>query len=210
MNQKFLDEEGEVRVSIEMVSRRRILKFLDEEYEIGDDVGRAVASIIEKLNLVIKELTKEKDEEKERLNGIIAGLLAEKEKDKVDKDAMLDTMLHIEAMLTTVSYATRGASLVLAARREKSLREVSETARLLGAPQAIAVAAEVSNINDYKRLIILNHLVNCAGVTPMSMLEEITDITSITSGMKKGIYLQLVLTKKGKQGKNFKNNFKSL
>ncbi|KAF5774973.1 hypothetical protein HanXRQr2_Chr13g0606841 [Helianthus annuus] len=44
----------------------------------------------------------------------------------------------------------------------------------------------------------------------MSMLEEITDITSITSGMKKGIYLQLVLTKKGKQGKNFKNNFKSL
>ena len=46
MNQKFLDEEGEVRVSIEMVSRRRILKFLDEEYEIGDDVGRAVASIV--------------------------------------------------------------------------------------------------------------------------------------------------------------------
>uniref|UniRef100_A0A251VLJ6 Uncharacterized protein n=1 Tax=Helianthus annuus TaxID=4232 RepID=A0A251VLJ6_HELAN len=27
---------------------------------------------------------------------------------------------------------------------------------------------------------------------------------------KKGIYLQLVLTMKGKQGKNFKNNFKSL
>ncbi|XP_022026531.1 uncharacterized protein LOC110927205 isoform X4 [Helianthus annuus] len=45
---------------------------------------------IEKLNLVIKELVKEKDEEKERFNRIIAGLLAEKEKDKVDKDAMLD------------------------------------------------------------------------------------------------------------------------
>ncbi|KAJ0550855.1 hypothetical protein HanHA300_Chr07g0250601 [Helianthus annuus] len=35
---------------------------------------------IEKLNLVIKELVKENDEEKERLNGVIAGLLAEKEK----------------------------------------------------------------------------------------------------------------------------------
>uniref|UniRef100_A0A251TPG3 Uncharacterized protein n=1 Tax=Helianthus annuus TaxID=4232 RepID=A0A251TPG3_HELAN len=51
---------------------------------------------IEKLNLVIKELVKEKDEEKERFNRINAGLLAEKEKDKVDKDAMLQ----IEAMLT--------------------------------------------------------------------------------------------------------------
>ncbi|KAM0040814.1 putative protein MULTIPOLAR SPINDLE 1 [Helianthus debilis subsp. tardiflorus] len=55
---------------------------------------------IEKLNLVIKELVKEKDEEKERFNRIIAGLLAEKEKDKVDKDAMLNRMSQIEAMLT--------------------------------------------------------------------------------------------------------------
>ncbi|KAJ0442128.1 hypothetical protein HanRHA438_Chr16g0753041 [Helianthus annuus] len=53
------------------------------------------------LNLIIKELVKENDEEKERLNGIIAGLLAEKEKDKVDKDVMLDTMSQIEAMLTS-------------------------------------------------------------------------------------------------------------
>ncbi|KAJ0681129.1 hypothetical protein HanPI659440_Chr16g0632281 [Helianthus annuus] len=55
---------------------------------------------IEKSNLVIKELVKEKDEEKERLNGVIAGLLAEKEKDKVDKDVMLNRMSQIEAMLT--------------------------------------------------------------------------------------------------------------
>ncbi|MFS7889272.1 hypothetical protein Hanom_Chr00s000003g01605021 [Helianthus anomalus] len=53
--------------------------------------------LIAKLNLVIKELVKEKDEEKERFNRIIAGLLAEKEKDKVDKDAR---MSQIEAMLT--------------------------------------------------------------------------------------------------------------
>ncbi|KAF5792999.1 putative 11-beta-hydroxysteroid dehydrogenase [Helianthus annuus] len=88
-------------------------------------------------------------------------------------------------------YATRGACLVLAARREKSLGEVAETARSLGAPEAITIPADVSNIDDCKRLIKetinhfgqLNHLVNCAGVTPMSMLEEITDITSITPVM---------------------------
>ncbi|KAF5780545.1 hypothetical protein HanXRQr2_Chr11g0517421 [Helianthus annuus] len=60
---------------------------------------------IEKLNLVIKELVKEKDEEKdeekETFNGIIAALLADKEKDKGDKDALLDRMSQIEAMLTT-------------------------------------------------------------------------------------------------------------
>ncbi|KAM0071824.1 putative DNA helicase [Helianthus debilis subsp. tardiflorus] len=39
----------------------------------------------------------DEDGEKERLNGIIVGLLAEK--DKVDEDAMLDRMSQIEAML---------------------------------------------------------------------------------------------------------------
>ncbi|KAJ0492612.1 hypothetical protein HanIR_Chr12g0576821 [Helianthus annuus] len=58
-------------------------------------------TMIEKLNLVIKQLVKEKDEEKERFNGIIAGLLAEKEKDKVDKNVILNRMSQIEAMLTT-------------------------------------------------------------------------------------------------------------
>ncbi|MFS8029279.1 hypothetical protein Hanom_Chr16g01520501 [Helianthus anomalus] len=53
------------------------------------------------LNLIINELVKENDDEKERLYGIIVGLLAEKEKDKVDKDAMLDTISQIEAMLTS-------------------------------------------------------------------------------------------------------------
>ncbi|KAJ0745019.1 hypothetical protein HanPI659440_Chr10g0394111 [Helianthus annuus] len=57
---------------------------------------------IEKSNLVIKELLKEKDEEKERLNGVIAGLLADKEKDKVDKDVMLNRMSQIEATLTAM------------------------------------------------------------------------------------------------------------
>ncbi|MFS7989755.1 hypothetical protein Hanom_Chr11g01050621 [Helianthus anomalus] len=53
---------------------------------------------IEKLNLVIKELVKEKNEEKERF---IARLVAENEKDKVDKDDMLERMSQIDTLLTT-------------------------------------------------------------------------------------------------------------
>ncbi|KAF5813536.1 hypothetical protein HanXRQr2_Chr03g0099671 [Helianthus annuus] len=49
-----------------------------------------------------RKFVKEKDEEKERLNGVIAGLLADKEKDKVDKDVMLNRMSQIEAMLTAM------------------------------------------------------------------------------------------------------------
>ncbi|XP_021997852.1 uncharacterized protein LOC110894903 isoform X2 [Helianthus annuus] len=53
-------------------------------YGLGNDSDPCVHSRedpkIEKLNLVIKELVKEKNEEKERFNGIIAGLLADKEK----------------------------------------------------------------------------------------------------------------------------------
>ncbi|KAJ0511634.1 hypothetical protein HanIR_Chr11g0554311 [Helianthus annuus] len=46
-----------------------------------DDIYRFQKSTpIEKLKLVIKKLVKEKDEEKEKFNGVIAGLLAEKEK----------------------------------------------------------------------------------------------------------------------------------
>ncbi|KAF5819401.1 hypothetical protein HanRHA438_Chr02g0088481 [Helianthus annuus] len=71
----------------------RIVKGFDEDI---------YGMMIEKSNLVIKELVKEKNEEKERLNGIIAGLLAEKEKDKVDKDVMLNRMSQIEAMLTAM------------------------------------------------------------------------------------------------------------
>ncbi|MFS7942715.1 hypothetical protein Hanom_Chr06g00491671 [Helianthus anomalus] len=50
----------------------------------------------------MKKLVKENDEEKERLNGDIACLLAEKEKDKVDKDVMLNRMSQIETMLTAM------------------------------------------------------------------------------------------------------------
>ncbi|CAI9265185.1 unnamed protein product [Lactuca saligna] len=99
-------------------------------------------------------------------------------------------------------YARRGSYLVLAARREKSLRDVAETAKLLGAPEAIAIPTDVSDIDDCKRLIDetikrfgrLNHLVNCAGVTPMCMVEEITDITSFTSVMDTNFWGYVYMT----------------
>ncbi|KAJ0805914.1 putative adenine phosphoribosyltransferase [Helianthus annuus] len=82
-----------------------LLLIVDSEGDAQEEIlvwvdARVEETWIEKLNLVIKELVKEKDEEKERFNGIIAGLLADKEKDKVDKDALLDRMSQIEAMLT--------------------------------------------------------------------------------------------------------------
>ncbi|KAF5794460.1 hypothetical protein HanXRQr2_Chr08g0328321 [Helianthus annuus] len=58
---------------------------------------------IEKLKLVIKEFFKEKDEEKERLNGIIVGLFVVNEKDKVDKDTMLNRMSEVEAKVEAIT-----------------------------------------------------------------------------------------------------------
>ncbi|XP_035845841.1 pentatricopeptide repeat-containing protein At2g35030, mitochondrial-like [Helianthus annuus] len=51
--------------------------------------------------------------------------------------------------------------------------------------------------------------------TPIGSLYVVTELQSSKDYLqlvfkKKGIYLQLVLTKKGKPGKNFKNNFKNL
>ncbi|KAL8242897.1 hypothetical protein R6Q59_013199 [Mikania micrantha] len=57
--------------------------------------------INEKLNEIIKDILKEK-EENERLNGIIAELETEKEKHKAKKDAMSNRMSKIEDMLKTL------------------------------------------------------------------------------------------------------------
>ncbi|PWA58393.1 hydroxysteroid dehydrogenase 6 [Artemisia annua] len=99
-------------------------------------------------------------------------------------------------------YAKRGACLVLAARRKHSLQEVADTAVSLGAPDAIAIRADVSNIEDCKRLINktishfgkLDHLVNCAGITSMSMLEDITDITRFTQVMDTNFWGYVYMT----------------
>jgi chromosome segregation ATPase len=67
--------------------------------------------------MVIKELIEEKEEEKERLNGIVKGneeekerlngiiakLVEEKEKEKEEKEAMHNRMTNIEAMIKKMS-----------------------------------------------------------------------------------------------------------
>lgn len=50
-------------------------------------------------------------------------------------------------------YARRGASLALVARRERRLFEVANRAYQLCAPEVIVVGADVSKIEDCKRLV---------------------------------------------------------
>ncbi|KAK3043224.1 hypothetical protein RJ639_002467 [Escallonia herrerae] len=82
-------------------------------------------------------------------------------------------------------YARRGACLALAARRENRLREVADNAREIGAPDVIAVRADVANVDDCKRFVEqsvnhfgrLDHLVNNAGITSVSMFDDTDDVT---------------------------------
>uniref|UniRef100_A0A803NCX0 Uncharacterized protein n=1 Tax=Chenopodium quinoa TaxID=63459 RepID=A0A803NCX0_CHEQI len=89
-------------------------------------------------------------------------------------------------------YARRGACLLLAARREQSLRDVAYMCLELGSPDSITVTADVSIVDDCKRIVDsaishfgrVDHLVNNAGITSISMLEDYEDIiiTSIHHG----------------------------
>lgn len=89
-------------------------------------------------------------------------------------------------------YGSRGACLALVARREDRLREVAGTARLLGSPEVMIFRADVSNDNDCKRFVDLtvdhfgrlDHLVTNAGVAPVCLFEEITDITKLRGAME--------------------------
>ncbi|KAL7099321.1 hypothetical protein ACP275_09G076600 [Erythranthe tilingii] len=88
-------------------------------------------------------------------------------------------------------YAKRGACLVLAARRERSLQEVAETARDCGSPDVVVVRADVSKVEDCRKIIDqtmnhfgrLDHLVNNAGITSVAMLEEVDDVTDFRAIM---------------------------
>ncbi|XP_010253812.1 PREDICTED: 11-beta-hydroxysteroid dehydrogenase 1B-like [Nelumbo nucifera] len=76
-------------------------------------------------------------------------------------------------------YARRGASLVLVARREKSLREVAERARQLGSPDVLVIRADVSKVAECKRFVDrtmdhfrrMDHLVCNAGVYNSHLFE---------------------------------------
>ena len=60
-------------------------------------------------------------------------------------------------------YGRRGARLALTAPREKSLQEVADRARDLGSPDVITIRADVSKIEDCKRLVeeTVNHFGRC-------------------------------------------------
>ncbi|CAA7052676.1 unnamed protein product [Microthlaspi erraticum] len=82
-------------------------------------------------------------------------------------------------------YASRGACLALTARRKGRLEEVAEIAREVGSPNVITVHADVSKPDDCRRIVDetishfarLDHLVNNAGITQISMFEDVQDIT---------------------------------
>ncbi|CAJ2676652.1 unnamed protein product [Trifolium pratense] len=84
-------------------------------------------------------------------------------------------------------YAKRGARLALSARRETALREVADRARGYGSPDVIIMRADVSKVDDCRRLIDetlnhfgrLDHLVNNAAIGAAVMFEEVTDITNL-------------------------------
>ncbi|MBA0707844.1 hypothetical protein Golax_019855 [Gossypium laxum] len=77
-------------------------------------------------------------------------------------------------------YGRRGARLALTARREKSLQEIADRARDLGSPDVIVIRADVSKVDDCRRLVEetvnhfgrLDHLVNNAGINTVCMFED--------------------------------------
>ncbi|XP_024017812.1 11-beta-hydroxysteroid dehydrogenase 1B isoform X2 [Morus notabilis] len=88
-------------------------------------------------------------------------------------------------------YGSRGACLALVARREDRLRDVVEQARDIGSPDVLMIVADVSKVEDCKRIVDetmdhfgrLDHLVNNAGISSVSMFEEITNITAFRALM---------------------------
>ncbi|KAJ4850117.1 hypothetical protein Tsubulata_500585 [Turnera subulata] len=88
-------------------------------------------------------------------------------------------------------YARRGACLALVARREYLLREVAAISELLGSPNAIAIPGDVTKVEDCERFVNatiehfgrLDHLVANAGVAPVSLIEDASDITRFAPAM---------------------------
>ncbi|CAJ2676654.1 unnamed protein product [Trifolium pratense] len=88
-------------------------------------------------------------------------------------------------------YGKRGARLALVARRENRLKEVATKAKSFGSPEVITIPADVSCVQDCKRFVDftfnhfgqLDHLVNNAGIVPLSLFEDITDITNFAPAM---------------------------
>ncbi|CBI15699.3 unnamed protein product, partial [Vitis vinifera] len=96
-------------------------------------------------------------------------------------------------------YARRGACLVLVARKEKSIQEVADRARSLGSPEVLVIRADVSKVEVCKSFVDeavehfrrLDHLVNNAGITPVRMFKDSTDITNFVPVMDKLLGINL-------------------
>jgi NAD(P)-dependent dehydrogenase (short-subunit alcohol dehydrogenase family) len=69
-------------------------------------------------------------------------------------------------------YAKRGARLALSARRDTALREVADRARGYGSPDVIIMRADVSKVDDCRRLIdeTVNHFGRCMYINQIHQL----------------------------------------
>ncbi|CAI9109903.1 OLC1v1009830C1 [Oldenlandia corymbosa var. corymbosa] len=84
-------------------------------------------------------------------------------------------------------YAKRGACLVIVARRENLIKKVAEEARKLGSPEVVPICADVCRVDDCKKFVEkaishfgrLDHVVNNAGISCYSPMEDVTDITKL-------------------------------
>uniref|UniRef100_A0A7C9DQV4 11-beta-hydroxysteroid dehydrogenase n=1 Tax=Opuntia streptacantha TaxID=393608 RepID=A0A7C9DQV4_OPUST len=65
-------------------------------------------------------------------------------------------------------YARRGACLVLAARRGKSLREVADMCLEVGSSDAVTITADVSDVDDCKRIV--DSAISHFGRSPRSII----------------------------------------
>ncbi|KAF8005830.1 hypothetical protein BT93_K0189 [Corymbia citriodora subsp. variegata] len=89
------------------------------------------------------------------------------------------------------SYAKRGACLALVARRENRLSDVADMAYQLGSPDVVVIQGDVIRAEDCERFVNrtidhfgrLDHLVTNAGISPMCMFEDCSDITKLAPAM---------------------------
>lgn len=95
-----------------------------------------------------------------RLNSPLGGMLSYL---RFEADGLIARIKFLILQYLAYEYARRGACLTIAARREKSLREVAERALDLGSPDVLVVPADVSKVEDCKRIVdkTMSHFGRC-------------------------------------------------